>query len=163
MPLNPKMKYSKQGVELTKRFEQCRLAAYIPRPGDVPTIGYGHTRGVHLGMTCSPQQADQWLAEDYANSEANVNEHVNIQITQHEFDALVDFDFNLGDGALNKSTLLRLLNEGDVADAAKEFEKWDHAGGKVLAGLLRRRLEEEEMFNTPDEPTDNPNEEPKEE
>jgi len=149
--INPRMKHSKSGLALTERFEQCRLVAYIPRPGDVPTIGWGHTRNVHMGMTCSQSQADQWLVEDYAIAEASVNEHVNGPITQHEFDALCDFDFNLGGGALAKSTLLHLLNEGKVEEAADEFEKWDRAGGKVLAGLLRRRLEEKKEFLTPDE------------
>jgi lysozyme len=142
------MKYSKQGADLTKMFEQCRLTAYWDGLGKVWTIGWGHTRGVSEGVTCSQQQADDWLMEDISSSERNVNAHVKIEINQHEFDALVDFDFNLGDGALNGSTLLRLLNAGDFSAAAKEFEKWDHAAGKVVAGLLRRRLAEEKEFQS---------------
>lgn len=139
------MRYSKTGLELTERFEGCRLVAYQDQVG-VWTIGYGHTRGVHEGMTCTQPQADQWLIEDSAYSEAHVNSCVKVPVTQGEFDALVDFDFNLGGGALGGSTLLRLLNAGHHDLAADQFEKWDHAGGKVVAGLLRRRLAEKAEF-----------------
>lgn len=139
------MKYSKTGLALTERFEGCRRSAYQDSVG-VWTIGYGHTRGVKQGDYCSMDQAMAWLIEDTAIAEQDVNTHVTIPLEQHEFDALVDFAFNLGCDALNKSTLLRLVNHSDKAAAAEEFEKWDHAGGKVVAGLLRRRLEEKQMF-----------------
>jgi lysozyme len=142
------LKYSKAGAELTKSFESCKLVAYHGEkdPPDVWTIAWGHTRGVKPGMTCTPEQADAWLAEDYAICEADVNAHVTVPLTQGEFDALVDFAFNLGDGSLNGSTLLKDLNAGNYHAAAAEFEKWDHAGGHVVAGLLRRRLAEEQEF-----------------
>lgn len=139
------MRHSQTGLALTERFEGCRLVAYQDQVG-VWTIGYGHTRGVHEGMTCTQAQAEQWLIEDYAISEAHVNAHVTVPITQGEYDGLVDFDFNLGGAALAGSTLLRLLNAGHPDQAANEFEKWDHAGGKVVAGLLRRRLAEKSEF-----------------
>jgi lysozyme len=140
------MRYSKTGLGLTEKFEGCRLSAYQDQVG-VWTIGYGHTRNVHKGDTCTQEQAEQWLLADIALAEDDVNTHVLLpELTQGEFDALVDFAFNLGCDALNKSTLLRLLNHNDKAHAALEFEKWDHAGGKVVAGLLRRRLEEKQMF-----------------
>jgi lysozyme len=140
------MRYSKTGLSLTEKFEGCRLSAYQDQVG-VWTIGYGHTRNVHKGDTCTQEQAEQWLLADIALAEDDVNTHVLLpELTQGEFDALVDFAFNLGCDALNKSTLLRLLNHNDKAHAALEFEKWDHAGGKVVAGLLRRRLEEKQMF-----------------
>jgi lysozyme len=132
-------------MALTESFEGCRLAAYLDSVG-VPTIGYGHTRGVHLGMTCDQPQAERWLIEDKAAAEANVNRAITIPITQGEFDALVDFDFNLGDGALNGSTLLKLVKAGRFDDAAKEFPRWDMAGGHHVAGLLRRRLAEQAEF-----------------
>ena len=141
------MQYSKQGLALTEQFEGCRLSAYLDQIG-VPTIGYGHTRGVHLGMTCSPEQAQAWLLQDIALCEQDVNTHVKVPLTQGEFDALVDFAFNLGCQSLNGSTLLHLLNAGDFHGGAAEFEKWDHAGGKIVAGLLRRRQAEEAEFNT---------------
>lgn len=139
------MKYSKQGLALTESFESCKLAAYQDQRG-VWTIGWGHTRGVHSGMTCSQEQADAWLIEDSQWAEDEVNRQVHIALTQGEFDALVDFVFNCGSGNFEHSTLLALVNKGDVVRAAQEFEKWDHAAGKVVAGLLRRRLAEKAEF-----------------
>ncbi len=139
------MTYSPAGKALTKASEGCVLVAYQDQVG-VWTIGYGHTRGVTEGMTCTPDQADQWLDEDMVLCEADVNSHVTVPLTQGEFDALCDFSVNLGCAALNNSTLLKDLNAGDFAAAAAEFEKWDHAGGQVVAGLLRRRLAEKAEF-----------------
>lgn len=140
------MQYSQAGEALTERFEGCRLTAYQDQVG-AWTIGFGHTAGVHAGMTCSQAQAEQWLAEDVQSCVNFINAHVTVPLTQGEFDALVDFAFNLGCGALGGSTLLKLLNQGNYAATANEFEKWDHAGGKVVAGLLRRRQAEEAEFN----------------
>lgn len=142
------MDYSPDGLKLTESFEGCRLAAYLDSVG-VPTIGYGHTHGVTMGMTCTQEQAEQWLQEDIQVAVQAVNNLVTVPLTQQQFDALVDFTFNLGTGALQHSTLLRLLNSGNYQGAAGEFEKWDKAGGKVLPGLLRRRQAERDMFNTP--------------
>lgn len=139
------MKYSKSGLALTERFEGCRLASYQDQVG-VWTIGYGHTFGVHEGMVCTEDQAQQWLEEDTASAEQDVNTHVTVPLTQGEFDALVDFAFNLGRGALNESTLLKDLNAGNYQAAAEQFARWDLAGGKVVAGLLRRRQEEASEF-----------------
>jgi lysozyme len=142
----PPMKYSKDTLKLTEQFESCRLVAYLDCNG-VPTIGYGHTYGVKLGMTCTVEQAERLLALDIAWAEARVNEDVKIDwLKQGEFDALVDFTFNCGVGNFEHSTLLQLINRGDLELAAKEFEKWDHAGGKVVSGLLRRRQAEEAEF-----------------
>lgn len=142
------MEYSPDGLQLTKSFEGCRLQAYLDSVG-VPTIGYGHTHGVTMGMSCTQEQADAWLQEDVQWAVQAVNNLVTVPLTQQQFDALVDFTFNLGTGALQRSTLLRLLNSGNYQGAAGEFEKWDKAGGKVLPGLLRRRQAERNMFNTP--------------
>ena len=141
------MQYSKTGLALTERFEGCRLAAYPDQIG-VPTIGYGHTAGVHLGDTCTQDQAVSWLMQDSQAAEADVNSYVTIQLTQGEFDALVDFTFNLGSGSLHKSTLLKLVDAGDFDAAANEFQKWDYAGGHVLAALFRRRLAEAAEFKS---------------
>ena len=140
------MEYSLDGLHLTESFEGCRLQAYLDSVG-VPTIGYGHTHGVTLGMTCTQEQAEQWLQQDIQVAAQAVNRMVTVALTQPEFDALVDFTFNLGTGSLQHSTLLRLLNAGNYKGAAAEFEKWDRAGGKVMAGLLRRRQAEEQMFD----------------
>lgn len=141
------MKYSTIGLQqLTERFEGCRLVAYQDQVG-VWTIGYGHTHGVSEGLVITQPIAESWLLADTANAEDDVNKFVRVPLTQGQFDALVDFAFNLGCGALNNSTLLKDLNAGDKAAAAAEFEKWDHAGGKVVAGLLRRRQAEADEFN----------------
>jgi lysozyme len=142
------MTWSKSGADLTERFEQCRLTAYWDALGKVWTIGFGHTRGVTQGLTCTQAQADQWLTEDMALCVADVNQNVRVPLTQNEFDALCDFSFNLGCAALNGSSLLKYLNAGNFPAAAAEFEKWDHAGGAVVAGLLARRKAEEQEFES---------------
>jgi lysozyme len=139
--------YSKTGLALTERFESCRLAAYQDLKG-VWTIGYGHAgANVHSGMVVTQAQAEAYLRADIKTASEAINKLVTVAITQDEFDALVDFTFNVGIGALTSSTLLCDLNAGDIAGAAGRFEEWDHAGGQVVAGLLRRRLAEEALFN----------------
>jgi len=143
------MQYSKNGLHLTESFEGVRLSAY-PDPGtggDPWTIGYGHTGPeVHSGMTITQEQAELYLAEDVKRAEADVNAKLTVEVTQDEFDALVDFAFNCGCGNLNNSTLLKKLNAGDFEGAAQEFLKWDMAAGHHMAGLLKRRQAEELLF-----------------
>lgn len=142
------MKYSQPGITLTKSFESCALTAYQDVKG-VWTIGWGHTGAlVTKGTTCTQEQADAWFLADCARAEQAVDLFVHISLNQQEFDALVDFAFNCGVSAFIGSTLRKLLNMGDIAGAAAEFEKWDHASGKVVAGLLRRRLAEEAEFKS---------------
>lgn len=86
--------------------------------------------------------------EDISWAASEVNKLVHVPLSQDEFDALVDFVFNAGCGNFDHSTLLRLINDNDMQDAANEFDKWDLAGGKVVAGLLRRRKAEQGMFLT---------------
>lgn len=143
-------KYNESGLHLTEQFEGCSLVAYQKEMGgkiDVWTIGYGHTGGnVHAGLTCTKQQAEDWLAQDIAWAGSVVNRAVKVALTQNEFNALVDFTFNCGCGAFEKSTMLAKLNSGDYKGAADEFENWDKSGGKVVAGLLRRRIAEKAEF-----------------
>lgn len=141
------MTYSENGLHLTEQFEGLRLAAYKDSVG-VPTIGYGHTRNVTMDMTCTQELAEQWLQEDVQIAVNGVNQFVTVELTQNQFDALVDFTFNLGVGSLQHSTLLRLLNARDYAGAAGEFEKWNKAGGNVLPGLVKRRQAERDLFNS---------------
>ncbi len=139
--------YSPQGYALTRAFEGLSLAAYRDAVG-VWTIGYGHTGpGVHSGMTLTEAQADLLLESDIAAAVVGVNRAVTGQIQQHHFDALVDFSFNLGCACLLHSTLLRLVNAGDLAAAQGQFLLWDHAGGVVVPGLLRRRQAEMNLFD----------------
>lgn len=144
---NPAMIYSKAGLTLTEGFEGCRFLAYRDQVGRL-TIGFGHTSGVKEGDRCTPEEAEAMLVADEAWATAFVNHIVKVNLTQGEFDALVDFTFNLGSGNFQSSTLLKLVDQGQFELAAKEFEKWDLAGGKVVAGLLRRRLAEEAEFKS---------------
>lgn len=140
--------YSSDGLALTERFEGCQLSAYQDQVG-VWTIGYGHTGpDVVPGMKITMDQAQVLLRQDVSSAAMCVNRVVNVPLTQQEFDALVDFVFNLGSSAFEGSTMLRLLNSGNFTAAAGEFQKWDHAGGVVVAGLLRRREAEASMFET---------------
>ena len=145
-------------LRLIEGSEGCELKAY-PCPSGIPTIGYGHTASVRLGMTCTPAQASAWLCEDVHYAENLVQEHVKVALTQDQFDALVSILFNVGPGAKGEkdgiivlangqiSTLLRKLNAGDYAGAAEEFPKWCHgAGGASLGGLATRRARERALF-----------------
>lgn len=143
------MKLSSDGLRLIEESEGLRLSAYRDSVG-VWTIGYGHTRGVTPGMACDAAQAAAWLLEDVAGAEAAVSRLVTVPLAQGAFDALVDFAFNLGEGALASSTLLRKLNRGDRAGAAAEFPKWCHAGNAVLPGLVTRRAKERALFEGAD-------------
>jgi lysozyme len=139
--------YSDAGLTLTKNFEGCRLSAYADQ-GGVWTVGYGHTGpGVHAGLTITQDQADTFLISDVAGAVACVNRLVTSSIVQCQFDALVDFTFNLGCACLANSTLLRAVNAGDFDGAANEFLRWDHVNGMVVPGLLRRRQAEAQMFS----------------
>jgi len=142
-------KYSKAGLELTKQFEGLELTAYQDSVG-VWTIGYGHTgTDVKKGLTITEDQASTLLAADVAWAVTCVNKSVTAAINQNQFDALVDFVFNLGCANFGQSTLLRLLNAGRFDDAVKEFPRWNRAGGKVLNGLTKRRKAEAALFSEP--------------
>jgi lysozyme len=141
--------YSPTGLALTRRFEGCRLTAYQDQAG-VWTIGYGHTGpDVHPGLTITADHAETLLAADIARAATCVNRAATAPINQNQFDALVDFVFNLGNAALGSSRLLRLVNAGDFPSAAREFLHWNHAAGKVMPGLTRRRQAEATLFAAP--------------
>ena len=139
------MQISKVGLDLIKQFEGLYLNSYRC-PAGIPTIGYGHTAGVAMGQTITQQQADDYLRRDVRQFERAVSRQVTVPLTQGQFDALVSFAFNLGEGALAQSTLLRLLNAGDYAGAAAQFDRWNKAAGRVLPGLVRRRAAERALF-----------------
>ena len=140
------MNLSQDGLELIKQFESLCLMAYMPTPDDVPTIGYGSTRGVSMGDTCTEPEDLQMLKEDCSEAEGCVSMAVDVELSQRQFDALVSLVFNIGCGAFRGSTLLKLLNAGDYAAAQQQFLRWDKQAGKVLAGLTRRRHEEADLF-----------------
>lgn len=130
---------------MLKSFESCELKAYQDT-GGVWTIGWGHTRGVKEGMTCTQQQADAWLVQDLEVAEHDVDLMVLVGLKPWQFDALVDWTFNLGGSNLRKSTLLRKLNAGDYASVPDEMRRWNQDNGKVLQGLVRRREAEAKMW-----------------
>lgn len=147
------MKTSANGRKVITEFEGCVLKAYLCSAG-VLTIGVGHTSAagapvVAKGMVISKAEADEILTRDLGIFEAVVNRLVRVNLNQNQFDALVSFVFNLGEGNFSKSTLLRKLNAGDYAGASDQFAVWNRAGGKVLTGLTKRRRAEATLFNTP--------------
>lgn len=139
------MKPSPSAIELVKTFEGLRLAAYSDSAG-VLTIGYGHTGGVRPGQRITQDQADAFLAQDLGVAAVAVEKLVTVSINQGQFDALVSFTLNLGQGNLSRSTLLRLLNSKDYQGAAQQFKYWNMAGGEVLIGLVKRRAAERALF-----------------
>ena len=141
------LSYSTTGLTMTEQLEGLQLTAYQDQVGRW-TIGYGHTGpDVHAGLTISPARAQQLLESDLA-AIACVNRAVTANINQNQFDALVDFVFNLGCGSLLSSALLRFVNAGDFASAAQQFLRWDHAGGVAVPGLLLRRKAEMQLFQS---------------
>ena len=141
-----KFTYSDAGLALTKSFEGLRLEAYQD-VGGVWTVGYGHTGPDLLaGMKISQADADALLRAYVSAAVACVNRGVTEEISQAQFDALVDFCFNVGQGNLLKSSLLRYVNLGEFENAAAQFLLWVNAGGKRVEGLVRRRQAERAMF-----------------
>ncbi|MEM1240390.1 MAG: lysozyme [Cyanobacteria bacterium P01_H01_bin.26] len=130
---------------MIKSFEGLRLKAYQDAVG-VWTIGYGTTRGVRPGQEISEAQAEALLKSDLNRFERDVSQAVRVSINDNQFAALVSFTYNVGSGALRSSTLLRKLNSRDIYGAANEFPRWNRAGGRVLAGLTRRRSAERALF-----------------
>lgn len=141
------MKISKQGIKLIKKFEGFKPYTYLC-PANILTIGYGHTRGVRLGQTCTEEEADQFLKEDLELAEAEVNKVAEkVDLTQGQFDSLVSFTFNLGARNFQTSTLRRkVLNNPADPSIKAEFGKWVYVRGKVNQGLQRRRLEESRLY-----------------
>ena len=135
-----------KGKDLLKFFEGCELVAYQDSVG-VWTIGYGHTKGVHAGMSITQEEAEQMLLTELEEYEGYIEKYVTVPLTQNQFDALVVWVYNLGPTNFRRSTLLKELNSGNYTAAGNEITKWNKAGGKVLAGLVKRREAEAELFN----------------
>jgi len=143
--VDPKQHINDAGLRLIQNSEGLRLTAYQDSVG-VWTIGYGHTEGVKPGQSISEPKALAFLRADVGWAEAAVEKLVTVPLTPGQFSALVSFVFNLGAGALEESTLLKLLNQGHYVEAAGEFGKWVFAGGQVLEGLVIRRNKERQLF-----------------
>lgn len=135
------------GLDIVKEAEGLRLSAYLC-PAGIPTIGYGHTKGVKLGDTCTKEQAEKWLENDFFTAKQEVKAVVKVPLRENQLDALTSFVFNLGVRKLTQSTLLKKLNAGDYSGAAAEFDKWVYSGGKKLNGLIARRAAERKLFES---------------
>lgn len=134
------MKTSQRGIDLIKRFEGCRLDAYTCPAGKL-TIGYGHTGSdVTTGMKISQAQAEAYLIADLKRFEKAV-EKTGLDLTQNEFDALVSFAYNCGEGSMRK-----LVKNRTLVEIAAKIPSYNKAGGKVVNGLTRRRKEEQALF-----------------
>ena len=140
-----KMKISEDGLELIEKFEGCETSAYQDSVG-VWTIGFGHTKGVEEGQTCSIEDAESMLADEMDEYEGYINNMVKVDLQQHEFDSLVAWVYNLGPTNLGESTMLKVLNGGQFDRVPDEMNRWTRAGGKILEGLVRRRQAESLMF-----------------
>ncbi len=140
------MEVSELGLQLTKDSEGLRLRAYKDT-GGVWTIGYGHTGGVRPNQVITADMAELLLVHDLNYATGIVNQHC-LPCTQGQFNALVDFVFNVGPSQFLKSSLLRFHKAGQYDKAAAEFPKWRYDNGKVIAGLVTRRKHEREMYLT---------------
>lgn len=142
-------KLSQAGINLIKSFEGCRLTAYKPVSTETYyTIGYGHYGSdVTKGMTITQAQADALLVSDLAKYEAYVNDTsyvpVTVQLNQNQFDALVSFCYNCGNGNLRS-----LCKGRTVAEIGENIANYNKSSGTVLAGLVKRRAAELALFNT---------------
>lgn len=134
------MRTSSKGIALIKSFEGCRLQAYRDSVG-VLTIGYGHTGGVKAGRVISQGFAEELLKADLTKFERNVAKYTPFVMNQNQFDALVSFAFNCGAGNLKK-----LVSGRTPAQVAAKIPEYNKAGGRVLAGLTRRRQAERALF-----------------
>ena len=144
-PESSALTISESGIAHIKRWEGCRTNAYLC-PAKVWTIGYGHTKTAKPGMMISHLEAEHLLREDLKRFEDAVRDYVRVPLAQGQYDALVSFAFNVGIGAFQKSTLLKLLNKGQYNTAALQFSQWVYAGKRKLEGLVNRRNEEYRMF-----------------
>ena len=144
------MRMSAAGLATVKEFEGLRLKAY-KCPAAVWTIGYGHTSAagnpiVMPDFAITKDEAEEILERDMVQYEDGVKKLVKVEITQGQFDALVDFAYNAGVGALQKSTLLKKVNAEKFDEVPAEFMKWTKGGGKELPGLVRRRRAEVKLW-----------------
>lgn len=146
---------SEAGLDLIRKAEGLRTKAYRDG-GGVPTIGYGHTRNVKMGQSCSVTIAEQWLHEDVAVAEDTVNTFlpavIAMRLPQWAWDALVSFVFNLGTQAFRnpkthtKTGIAKALEAQDWPDVARQMRRWIYDNGEVQRGLMVRREAEAALW-----------------
>jgi lysozyme len=151
-------KINEAGMRLIMQSEGCRLRAY-PDPANAPprgdgtpwTCGWGSTgTDIKEGVTWTQEQCDKRLMEDLAKFEKAVDELITYPLSSNQFSSVVCFVYNIGVGAFKKSTMLRLINSGDLVGASRQFALWVRANGRVMAGLVTRRQAEMNLFQRPD-------------
>jgi len=139
------MKASPYAYLIIKQFEGLKLRSYQCQ-AEVWTIGYGHTKGVHQGMTITTTQAEEYLKEDIAKTE-HIIDIWRLDLNQNQYDALVSLVFNIGPANFTSSTLLKKLkvsaNDPTIPD---EIRRWIYAGGRKNEGLRRRREQEAKLY-----------------
>lgn len=132
-----------KGLNLIKKYEGCRLSAY-KCPAGVPTIGYGHTKGVKMGTTITQEKADELLKEDIKRFVKLVDKYDKLyNFNENEYNALLSFCFNIG--SLDQLTSFGKRNKATIGEKMKLYVK---AGGRPLTGLIRRRAEEYALYMT---------------
>ena len=139
------MYISKEGIDLVKKFEGCKLEAYQCAAG-VWTIGYGSTHGVQKGDVWSQEKAEVMLIDELEEYGKYVEELVTLPLNQCQFDALTSWTFNLGPSNLKSSTMLQVLNQGDYEGVPYQIKRWNKVNGQVNDGLIRRREAEALLF-----------------
>ena len=145
------MRVSQDCVNLVKQLESFRAEPYLCQAG-IPTIGYGTTHyadGTAVSLNDAPvteSQANDMMMAALNKTADTVTHYVLVTATQHQFDALCSFAYNLGTEALRTSTLLQMFNNGEPGPASMQFGRWVHVLGKVSAGLVNRRAAEMLLF-----------------
>lgn len=114
-------------LAFTQGHEGIRYSAYLDT-GGVPTICYGHTQGVRLGMTASKVECDKLLIYDLQTAQQGVRKHLKVPVNRNQIDAYTDFVFNVGEKAFAESTMLRKANAGDRSGSCAEFLRWVYVG-----------------------------------
>lgn len=135
-----------EALAIIKHFEGCALKAYQCQAGKW-TIGWGRTKNVIKGDVATQAQVDAWLIEDVRKAAAQIEQFIDVPLSDNQFAALVSFVYNVGANSLDKSTLRRLLNEGHYDLVPQQLVRWNKAGGQVSSGLVRRRDAEVRLWN----------------
>lgn len=143
---NERRDISTKGVELIKTFEAFKPDAYIPVKGDVPTIGYGFTKGVKMGDTITLEEATRRLAVELRPYVKAVNDSCTKYPTQNQFDAMVSLAYNIGVAGFKGSSVVRYHNAGDTNATLRSFMLWNKCKGNIINGLVRRRNKEALLY-----------------
>lgn len=131
-------------VALIGGYEGVRTVAYRDIVG-VPTICFGETRGVKMGDTATMDQCNEMLGDGIIDFSTRLDKCLTAKVPDKPYMTFLSLAYNVGTGAICKSTLVKKANAGDIRGACNELPKWNRAGGKVVAGLTKRRLDEQRI------------------